>query len=210
LSVFIKAAKFIGGRPGIWLVLINKTTQERGLGPVMAGGAIISNYPGSWWLYVGETPRVDRTQIRLTTERHVTTETTNAQAESQKQWPLAAPMRLPTPVFHPCRGRSALPRASGDWRETFPRCTRGASLEEQKVQQEHKKISWFRSSGSSQARAQVKKNAVAQGKRGRLPSRSHHRSPLWPRKGVDTRKGTCKTKEVYGKGTAAAPKPSLV
>jgi hypothetical protein len=48
-------------------------------------------------------------------------------------------------------------QTSGDWRETFPRGTRRASLEEQKVQREHKKISWFRSSGSSQARAQVKK-----------------------------------------------------
>jgi hypothetical protein len=176
----------------------------------MAGGAIFSNYPGSWWLYVGETPRVDRTQIRLTTERHVTTETTNEQAESQKQWPLAGPMRLPMPVFHPCRGRGALPRASGDWREKFPRCTRGTSLEEQKVQQEHKKISWFRSSGSSQARAQVKKKRS--GARQEGPPAEPHSQPisLMAKKGSRHKKNTCKTKEVHGKGTAAAPKPSLV
>ena len=117
---------------------------------------------------MGEMPRVDRTQLKAYDKATCYNGITNAQAKSQKQWPLAAPMRLPMPVFHPCRGRGALPRASGNWRETFPRCTRGASLEEQKVQQEHKKISRFRSSGSSQARAQVKKKRSGARQAGRL------------------------------------------
>ena len=119
-------------------------------------------------------------------------------------------MRLPVPVFYPCRGRGALPRASGDWREKIPRCTRGTSLEEQKVQQEHKKISWFRSSGSSQARAQVKKKRS--GARQEGPPAEPHSQPisLMAKKGSRHKKNTCKTKEVHGKGTAAAPKPSLV
>ena len=79
------------------------------------------------------------------------------------------------PVFHPCRGRGALPRASGDWRETFPRCTRGKILEEQKVQQEHtrkyhgsgpaaapkpgqEETQWRKASGEVDARANTNPN----------------------------------------------------
>jgi hypothetical protein len=114
------------------------------------------------------------------------------------------------PVFYSCRGRGALPRASGYWREKFHRYTRRASNEDKKEQQEHKKIYGSGPAIAPKPGLRSIRNAVAQCKRGRLPSRPHHRSPSWPKKGASTRKDNCKTKEVHGTGIAAAPKPRLV
>lgn len=157
-----------------------------------------------------ETPQVDRTQLKAYDRAacyngnyECTSRVTETMAAGCPD--ALANAGLPSVQRPKCTAQSLWGLA-----RNIPSVHTGSQPRRTKVQQEHKKISWFRSSGSSQARAQVKKKRSGARQEGPPAEPLSPPISLMAKKGSRHKKNTCKTKEVHGKGTAAAPKPSLV